>query len=338
MLTGIFVVTLSQRSVNEYDNHHGSNTKISTRNHSNSKDATKINVRQNELTYYSAIRPSAVERPLDADDSIIARAESSFQTAKEARPPGSLGNLRKILAERKSTARQRVLGIESLRSSSDLDDDSIQAALDYLKNTVQHEGISLGQYHWIIDELITTLRTNGTANAELSHVLAGIYSDKSRDPVIRDYALQHLGHLRSEGGDANTISETLSSATHEKNDTIAGTALIALGERYGAEPLQEKNSVSAMSIVNDTSYDLRSRITAMQVAGQQGDLEVLPVAAKTAADVSQPVALRMAAIATLADLGAKDQNALLATLEDSNDPRLRSAAGAAIDKLNASFK
>ena len=334
VLTGLTVVALRQGSIREYKNHHRSNSANSIRNHSNSKDGGKLSVRQNELTYYGTTRPPAVERPLDADGSIMARAEGRSQTAGDAKPQGSHGNLRSILAETKFTAHQKVLGIESFRSSGELDDDSIQAALDYLKNTMQPEGISLGQHHWIIDELVTTLRTNGTNNAELSQVLAGIYRDRSRDPVIRDYVLQHLGHMRVEGGDAETIAQTLGSATLEKEGTIAGTALLALGEKYGAEPIQRRNSASALTIVNDTSYDLRSRITAMQVAGQQGDWEALPVAAKTAADASQPVALRMAAIATLADLGAKDQVNLMESLSNSTDPRLRSAARAAFSKLN----
>ena len=154
--------------------------------------------------------------------------------------------------------------------------------------------------------------------------------------VVRDYALQHLGHIRSEGGDTAIIDSTLIAATSEKRGTIAGTALLALNaQSKNDQSLIATTQQQALTIVNDVGYDVRSRISALLVAGQQGNSDVLTMAVEIASSDTQPVMLRTAAISTLASLQAKDQQAMLESLSQSQDARLQAAATAAVNKLTA---
>ena len=224
-----------------------------------------------------------------------------------------------------------VTTIESYRSSNSLSHEDRQSLIQYL-SADPPATITPGQHHWIVDELITTLRADGADNAALSQDLASLYRDRTRHMIVRDYVLQHLGHLTHEGGDLEIIRQTLQSATTEKQGTIAGTALLALNQTGTSET----TSAQALQIASDPQTDLRSRITALQIAGQQGNVEAIPIATETAADSSQPTAFRLAAIASLAELGATGQQALIQQLTASTDLRIKTAATAALTKLQTS--
>jgi HEAT repeat protein len=204
-----------------------------------------------------------------------------------------------------------------------------QSAYEHLASSRPADDLPRGARHWLVDELITALRVDGGDNAELTRQLANVFRNRSQDPVVRDYALQHLGHLRDEGGERGIIDGILRDATTETQGTIAGTALLALNQNK-----EEDAGATALAVATDATYDLRSRITAIQVAGKQGNMAALPVAVAIASDEAQPAVLRMSAIATIADLRAAEQRPLLADLSRSDDIRLRTAAAAALKTLS----
>lgn len=205
------------------------------------------------------------------------------------------------------------------------------AALEFLGNPNAPEFLSESEWRWLVDELITTLRVDGADNSELSNQLATIATDTNFDLVVRDYALQHLGHIREEGGDPDVIDATLRSALAETENTLAGTALLALHSYVDPATLGQ----DALAIATGSEVDMRSRITAMQVAGQQGAQSAGELATNLATDSSNPIPLRMSAIATIADLGLKSEIALLQDLSQSNELRIRKSAQSSLEKLQA---
>ena len=122
------------------------------------------------------------------------------------------------------STRGLVAGIESFRSEGALSSEERAAALEFLGNPNAPEFLSESEWRWLVDELITTLRVDGADNSELSNQLATIATDTNFDLVVRDYALQHLGHIREEWGDPDVIDATLRSALAETENTLAGTA------------------------------------------------------------------------------------------------------------------
>ena len=287
--------------------------------------------------------PRSIQRSRGADGNIIARGsveKSTDRGDKRSAKAGNTGDAKKpnrltrILGASSLSARQRAANLESL-SDNPLSEEELEDAYDFLATTPDIEGISESSKHWIVDELITALRSNGAENQELTSHLAQIFQN-NEDMVVRDYALQHLGHIRSEGGDTAIIDSTLIAATSEKRGTIAGTALLALNaQSKNDQSLIATTQQQALTIVNDVGYDVRSRISALLVAGQQGNSDVLTMAVEIASSDTQPVMLRTAAISTLASLQAKDQQAMLESLSQSQDARLQAAATAAVNKLTA---
>jgi len=290
--------------------------------------------------------PHRIQRTNGADKHIIARGSSgksdqasgnrTAKRGKGARAKSS-NRLAMLLSASSLTASQRVANLESL-GSSPLSEEERKSAYDYLADTPAIAGVSTASQHWIVDELITALRGNGADNKELTSRLAEVYH-KNDDMVIRDYALQHLGHIRNEGGDIQLIDSTLMAATNEQQGTLAGTAILALNAQSKNDAtLTATTQQKALSIVGNSGYDIRSRISALQVAGQHGSQDILPKAIEIATNATQPVPLRMASIATLADLRAIDQQPVLLKLSQSSDHRLRTAAKAALQKLTTENK
>jgi len=169
--------------------------------------------------------------------------------------------------------------------------------------------------------------------------LADMYQNAGQDIVVRDYALQHLGHLREDGGDQELITATLYSAASQKNGPLAGTALLSLVQNGEVHDPQQRETTTrlALQAASNPEMDLRSRISAIQVAGRWNDPASLTLATEIALSEASPIPLRLAAIATIGASGeANKHRSLLQSLSNSGDsPRLQQAAQAAIKSAQA---
>jgi hypothetical protein len=59
------------------------------------------------------------------------------------------------------------------------------------------------------------------------------------DPVVRDYLMQHLGHLWKQYGARDEIDQALWRAVGTSDTTTPGTALTALSRGYGRDQQQQ---------------------------------------------------------------------------------------------------
>jgi len=201
----------------------------------------------------------------------------------------------------------------------------------FLKESERPADMSVGHWHWLIDEALTVLRNDGTNNAEVAAQLGDLYRNTSADPIVRDYAVQHLGHLLSTDVNPGLIVPVLRDAISNTENTIAGSALLALDQHF---PDDLETSGQAFRVASDPRTSLTSRVTALQVASSQKHPEALPLALGLASDSNLPTSLRLSAIATIADLGMSDQLAFLKTFSAVREPRLYRAATVAITKLS----
>ncbi len=226
-------------------------------------------------------------------------------------------------------------GLRALRDSGrPLSFEERQSAYRLLESTSPPGGLVETAWHWVVDEMLSTLRAPHGSD-ELIARLEALYRNDALHMVVRDYALQHLGHLHGEGADPVRIERVLAHALGQGDGTLAGVALLALRRSARDEGLATDLDLGAAAhrVAADPGADLRSRLSAIQVAGKQGHTDALPLAAELAGDPAQPVPLRMSAVATIADLGAAgDHQPLLQELGRSGDVRLRTAAGAALQR------
>ena len=199
------------------------------------------------------------------------------------------------------TTKQRIDELRKLKEN--LTKTEIVDLIRFLNEGKKPEGMSSGQYRWLADEAMVALRRSPDRN-NATRVLSEIYFNEEQDVVLRDYAVQHLGHLRGEGGDLETINRVLQEAVKSKQGSIAGTALLAMvrtgddREEYEADAHTQR---IAGDIAKNTEVPLASRVTAFQIAINGEGSSAL--ASDIAMDEKQPDMLRIVAINTLKKQG-----------------------------------
>lgn len=269
----------------------------------------------------------------------IADSTKSALGASQSSPArfilGDRGNL---------SGRQRISWIRE--HGKEFGEPEVKEIVDYLQSGEIPDGLSEGQWHWIVDELLTALRVETKNPGELTRQLEGIFSNSALDLVVRDYALQHLGHLGREGGDQEVIRAAAMAGLQEIGSPMAGTALLVLhnepatlsgGTRAGngggtppPDPAGDPGSLALTLLANERA-SLPSRVTALQVAAQRGTGGTVRAAAGVL-ESDAPVLLKIAAIAAVGEAGSPADLALLQSVS-ANSPQLQRAIRSATAKL-----
>jgi hypothetical protein len=156
-------------------------------------------------------------------------------------------------------------------------------------------------------------------------MLADLFLDRKQIVTMRDYALQHLFTWYEELRTSNTstlvekpflrMEAIFWQGTGEIDSEIGGTAL--LGLHYLSQQIEnidrERIQKSALDLTANQQASILSRATALQICGQLGLIEALPVAIQLTRGTS-PIPLQCSAIAALGELGGAAELDLLETL------------------------
>lgn len=175
--------------------------------------------------------------------------------------------------------------------------------------------------------------------------LAGMYHDRGQDAVWRDYCVQYLAecHARLLDGakdvdpqadERTAIIHAYEEALTERDSTIAGTALIGMEQVSRADANLDRGRVRqlAVEIATDEGASEASRVTALRVAAMMDSRGVLPVA-RMLAQVGQTSMLRIAAVATLGDIGSHEDAELLRAVAEGADKRMKPVVEGARKRL-----
>ena len=153
-------------------------------------------------------------------------------TSDGHRPPLQL---KALLATGKPTVDERVRQLRGLRGKCFAKEDR-ERALAFLAGRDWLEGMRKGSMHWLADELITALRLQDPPWDGLAAALGEVAFQPATDPVVRDYLMQHLGHLWEQYGAREEIDQALWRAVGTSDTTTPGTALIALSRGLRPRP------------------------------------------------------------------------------------------------------
>lgn len=189
----------------------------------------------------------------------------------------------------------------------------------------------------IKDAVCTALDTQTAYPAKLPAKLIAMYRDKRHATAWRDYCIQHLNTActRIAPEQKPAAYKTFWAATAETDSTIAGTALIALADhRQDPRVDARKLAQTAARIVADAKASSAARTTALQIAAELGEKQILPVARQLAASHTAERPLRLSAIAAIGTLGNPDDIPLLERYAQGNDHLLSTAAKPALQKLS----
>jgi HEAT repeat protein len=218
------------------------------------------------------------------------------------------------------------------RLGTRLNDAECGALFEYLRG---HEVDSEGPMRGVLkNDVILALKNQESPPKDLGRLLLRVFNDREQDPVIRNYALQHLGTWYDRCAEKTQVIEALWTGTADRDASIVGTALIGLKRLVQAPGGADKARLSTMaaSLAADQAANDAARMTALQVCA---DLEVKGVVptAVALAESSASVPLRMSALAAVGAVGGPEQIPLLSSVLGDGDPRIQTAARAALRRL-----
>lgn len=248
--------------------------------------------------------------------------------------------------------RARREAISSL--GDDLPEAAVTTLLTYLRDPSQARPGNL----WDLsnkNDVLQRLIAQQTLHPGVGTLLVEVASDPSQDPIWRDYALQFVApYAERKFGDlqmpldweVDRLTKALTDAIASGSGEIPGTALIGLNRMsshaiLGARVPKEMVIAQADAILARPHPAEMERITAIQIMGQSGNEAFKNQAASIATDTSATVMERMAAIATLGQVGTMDELLTVkGQMEESGalDPRLQRALKGAVARLNKIMK
>lgn len=177
-----------------------------------------------------------------------------------------------------------------------------ELGLEFLAGKVVVEDVAGGAFHWLADEILSSLRLQEPPQRGLAKALSGIAASPETDPVIRDYIVQHLGHLWEQHGFDQGIADALWAGVDSADETTPGSALIALRGGYDregkADQLKQVRS-RALQMAGSPTTPLAARATALSIAGEEGSQNAKALASRLLAGEDTPVILRRIAEAII---------------------------------------
>jgi hypothetical protein len=193
-------------------------------------------------------------------------------------------------------------------------------------------------------------RQRSLSPAHYNRQLCNLISTPGADPVMRDYAAQHLAQwISGISPDATEPDPTqvptaveilLREASRLKNAqlTLPGTVFQAMADAVlnGSAEMETHRPVivaQAMRVLSDPNFSTVNRSSAMQAAAQLGAPELREHCLQYAEDTRNPPDLRLSAIAALGKVGHPDDAAVLKLLLE--DPDYQYAATAALQALSS---
>ena len=214
-------------------------------------------------------------------------------------------------------------------------------------------------WHYLSNEIMDKLVTQNEPLPELTDVFVGFVADKSRDIVLRDYSIQYLASwlqpeniftgFETDLSKRNLILNSLRDVVHQPSETFSGTALQGLNfilrnratsisqeAASGVPPLDfslEQLHSEALGLLTAKDSTDCSRMSALHVCTERHFQEALPIARQIAANPTEPLCLRLSAIATIGQLGTNEDQPLLTNLEKEQNPRLALALVPALKKI-----
>ena len=194
------------------------------------------------------------------------------------------------------------------------------------------------------NDVMNLLRNQEPLAEGLAETLIGMLEGREHPPVVIDYCIQHLGAMVNELDDAARIGAlgdralpdggvrgVLVKAARQVKQPYAGTALYSLAEDKRATAAQEGELMRLTLALCKPGVNNVARIAAIQLAGQRGYTEILPILRDTLSGEKRDAVLDTVCIGSIGLLGNADDIALLERFK--GDSRRAAAVEAAIERI-----
>lgn len=214
-----------------------------------------------------------------------------------------------------------------------------QAQLDrlmiFIRDQRLPDGLSPSQLLVLKNDALNVLGLQKEFQPKLAVFLGELARDPSVSPAVRDYALQQLGTLAILK-DSTAIHWQV---IHGADSSLAATAMIHVLSLDRTNKLSDSDRLrladAALRLAGDATQPETCRTTALQVCGQLKLVEAQQLAWNIARMKTAGYPLRIAAVATLGQLGGGSEvKAYLEQLVSGSERRLHIPAKAALKQIS----
>jgi hypothetical protein len=222
--------------------------------------------------------------------------------------------------------------LRSIARRRDLPEKDVAALVAYLRtgdNAMRVERVAA-----LKNDVMNLLRNQEPPPKGLTEVLIAMFRSGKHPPAVLDYCIQHLGAMQGEITDdalRHRIRETFVFAARQTRQPYAGTALYSLAEDKQASQSQKSGLKRlTISLCKQGSHPV-ARVSAIQLAGERGYKEILPILRETLSSSHRDAVLDIVSIGSLGLLGEESDLELLSQF--SSDTRRAVAVKAAIKRI-----
>ena len=222
--------------------------------------------------------------------------------------------------------------LRSVARRRDLPEGDVVALMDYLAST--NDVLRVERVAALKNDVMNLLRSQEPPPANLADTLIALFEGGEHPPAVLDYCIQHLGAMQGDVTDDATrrrIREVLVGAARRAGQSYAGTALYSLADDRRATPAQESELKRLTLALCRPEANSAARIAAIQLAGERGYAEALPILRRTLSGERRDAVLDIVAIGSVGLLGDIGDIALLSRF--SSDSRRATAADVAVKRI-----
>ena len=233
----------------------------------------------------------------------------------------------------------RNAALRSLARCRDLGADDVQALMDYLRAT--DGALRIEREAALKNDVLNLLRNQATLPDGLADLLMEMFACKAQPSEVRDYALQHLGALQKDDLEASQrqdVRDLFVAAAKDIREPFAGTALYSLSAIGQMSKAQDAELRRLTVAACGAAANPLARMSALQLAGERGYREVLPVVRNLLDGARRDAVTDMVAVGTLGLLGGRDDLSRLERLKTRGGQRLRPAVETAIRRIEGRLK
>ena len=227
---------------------------------------------------------------------------------------------------------ERNNALRSIARRRDLPKEDVASLMVYLQST--EDALRSERVAALKNDVMNLLRNQEPSPKGLAETLIAMFRSGKHPPAVLDYCIQHLGAMQGEITDdslRHRIRETFIFAARQTRQSYAGTALYSLSEDKQASQSQKSELKRlTISLCKQGSHPV-ARISAIQLAGERGHKETLPILRETLSSSRRDAVLDIVSIGSLGLLGDESDLELLSQF--SSDTRRAVAVKAAIKRI-----
>ena len=237
--------------------------------------------------------------------------------------------------------------LRSIARRRDLPKDDVEALLTYLRSA--DDAMRVERVAALKNDVMNLLRSQEPPVEGLAETLIVMFEGRGisthnsstpnspthpHPPAVLDYCIQHLGAMLDELDEKGRlrVRAVLVKAAKRTKQPYAGTALYSLAEDARATPSQDKELKGLALALCKPEANHAARIAAIQLAGERGFADALPVLRETLSSPSRDAVLDTVCIGSIGLLGNADDIALIERFK--GDSRRSAAVEAAIRRIN----